>query len=60
MGDAVEVDGDRLAGQAAEAVPVTALRVPGLLGDGQLPVLQVDAMGRSRRQDREVVDQVMA
>ena len=47
VGDAVEVDGDRLTGQGPEAFPVPALLVAGFVGDGELPVLQVDARGRS-------------
>jgi len=56
------MDIDRLlfAGQGAEAIPVPAPLVAGLVGDDKLPVLQVDAGGRSRRQDGEVLDQVLA
>src|SRR4029453_11747099 len=59
VGDTVQVDGDPLAGQGAEAVPVPAPLLVGLTGDDQLPVFQVDAGGWSRRQDREVLDQVL-
>jgi hypothetical protein len=55
-----EVDGDLLAGQGAELLPGPAPLLVGLAGDDQLPVGQVDAGGRSRRQDREVLDQVLA
>jgi len=60
VGDAVEVDGDRLAGQGAEAVPVPAPLLVGLGRNDELPVLQVDVGGGSGRQDREVLDQVLA
>jgi hypothetical protein len=60
VGDAVEVDGDRFAGKGAEAVPVPAPLLVGFAGDGELPVLKVDDGCRSRRQDREVLDQVLA
>jgi hypothetical protein len=60
VGDAVEVDRDLFCGQSAEAVPVPASLLVGLAGDDQLPVLQLDVRGRSGRQDREVLDQVLA
>jgi hypothetical protein len=60
VGDAVEIHGDRLAGQGLEPGPVPALLVAGLVGDGELPVRQVDVRCRSGRQDREVLDQVLA
>jgi hypothetical protein len=60
VGDAVDVDGDLLAGQRPEALPVPTPLLVGLAGDGELPVLQLDAGGRSRRQDREVLDQILA
>ena len=59
MGDTVEVDGDRFAGQAwkpSQSQPWW----PGLGGDGQLPVLQVDGGGGAGRQDRDVLGQVLA
>jgi hypothetical protein len=60
VGDAVQVDGDLFCGQGAEAGPVPAPLLAGLAGDGELPVGEVDAGGRSGRQDREVLDQVLA
>jgi hypothetical protein len=60
VGDAVKVDGDRLCRQGEEAVPVPAPLLVGLTGDNELPVLEVDAGGWARRQDGEVLDQVLA
>jgi hypothetical protein len=56
----MDVHGDLFAGQGAEGVPVPAPLLVGFAGDGQLPVPKVDVGGRSRRQDGEVLDQVLA
>jgi hypothetical protein len=47
-------------GRAPEGIPVPAPLLVGLAGDDELPVLQIDAGRRSGRQDREVLDQVLA
>jgi hypothetical protein len=60
VGDAVEVDGDLVTGQGPEGGPVLALLLVGLAGDDELPVGEVDAGGRSSRQDGEVLDKVLA
>jgi hypothetical protein len=46
--------------EAGEAVPVPAPLLVRFAGDDELPVLEVDVGGWAGRQDREVLDQVLA
>src|SRR5262249_44748115 len=60
LGDTVDVDGDLLPRQRTELLPRPAGQLVDFTGDREVPLVERGVWGRARRQDREIVRDVLA